>query len=168
MTADRGQSVHQAHIYVLCVSAEFDRNMDTGKEVLFALPLKVSQWLPLRPSCLRWSSLPPVLFQHRHFGPHEEEKVQSDRWKHRPRCRRDRLSSLGSLEGMKVDNIKFKKIVSSSPLVVLASGRLRFLNLGCDTGHLSFEMSCTFTVQVLAQLDLLRKVTSIKAFKNDV
>ena len=70
---------------------------------------------------------------------------------------------------MKVVNIKIEKIVSSSPLVVLASGRLRFLNLGCDTGHLSFEMSCTFTVQVLAQLDLLRKVTSIiKAFKNDV
>ena len=67
---------------------------------------------------------------------------------------------------MKVDNIKIEKIVSSSPLVVLASGRLRFLNLGCDTGHLSFEMSCTFTVQVLAQLDLLKKVTSIKAFKN--
>ena len=56
---------------------------------------------------------------------------------------------------MKVDNIKFEKIVSSSPLVVLASGRLRFLYLGCDTGHLSFEMSCTFTVQVLAQLDFL-------------
>ena len=65
---------------------------------------------------------------------------------------------------MKVDNFKFEKIVSSS-LVMLSSGRL--LNLGCDTGHLSFEMSCTFTVQVLSQLDLLRKVTSIKAFKND-
>ena len=51
-------------------------------------------------------------------------------------------------------------------VIVLASDRLRFLNLGCDTGHLSFEMSCSFTVQVAAQLDLLRKVTSIKAFKN--
>ena len=46
-------------------------------------------------------------------------------------------------------------------VIVLASDRLRFLNLGCDTGHLSFEMSCSFTVQVPAQLDLLRKVTSI-------
>ena len=36
----------------------------------------------------------------------------------------------------------------------LASGRL--LNLGGAPGHLSFEMSCSFTVQVLAQLDLLR------------
>ena len=52
---------------------------------------------------------------------------------------------------MKVDNFKFEKIVSSS-LVMLSSGRLRFLNLGCDTGHLSFGMSCTFTVQVLSQL----------------
>ena len=51
-------------------------------------------------------------------------------------------------------------------MIVLASDRLRFLNLGCDTGHLSFEMSSSFTVQVPAQLDLLRKVTSIKAFKN--
>ena len=58
---------------------------------------------------------------------------------------------------MKVDNIKLEKIVSSSPFVVLASGRLRFLNLDFDTGHLSFEMSCTFTVQVQAQLDLLWK-----------
>ena len=52
-------------------------------------------------------------------------------------------------------------------VIVLSSDRLRFLNLGCDTGHLSFEMSCTFTVQVLSHLDLLRIVTSIKAFKND-
>ena len=33
----------------------------------------------------------------------------------------------------------------------------RSQNLGCDTGHLSFEMSCSFTVQVQAQLDLLWK-----------
>ena len=52
-------------------------------------------------------------------------------------------------------------------VIVLASDRLRFLNLVCDTGHLSFEMSCSFTVQVPAQLDSLRKVTSIKAYKND-
>ena len=30
--------------------------------------------------------------------------------------------------------------------------------LGFDTGHLSFVMSCSFTVQVLAQLDLLRNL----------
>ena len=51
-------------------------------------------------------------------------------------------------------------------VIVLASDRLRFLNLVCDTGHLSFEMSCSFTVQVPAQLDLLRKVTCFKAFNS--
>merc|ERR1712125_311580 len=37
-------------------------------------------------------------------------------------------------------------------VIVLASGRL--LNLGCATGHPSFVMSCSFTNQVLGQLDL--------------
>ena len=49
--------------------------------------------------------------------------------------------------------------------IVLASGRL--LNLSGAPGHLSFEMSCSFTVQMLAQRDLLKKVTRIKAYKND-
>ena len=38
MAADRGQSGHQVHIYEMCLSAERGI-MDTGKEVLFALPL---------------------------------------------------------------------------------------------------------------------------------
>merc|ERR1712096_196485 len=38
-------------------------------------------------------------------------------------------------------------------IIVLASGRL--LNLACATGHPSFVMSCSFTNQTLAQLDLL-------------
>merc|ERR1712060_709099 len=50
-------------------------------------------------------------------------------------------------------------------VIVLASGRL--LNLGCATGHPSFVMSCSFTNQVLAQLDLLKNQSS-KAYKNDV
>lgn len=37
-------------------------------------------------------------------------------------------------------------------IIVLAKGRL--LNLGCATGHPSFVMSCSFTNQVLAQIDL--------------
>jgi adenosylhomocysteinase len=37
-------------------------------------------------------------------------------------------------------------------IIVLAEGRL--LNLGCATGHPSFVMSCSFTNQVLAQMDL--------------
>lgn len=37
-------------------------------------------------------------------------------------------------------------------IVVLAKGRL--LNLGCATGHPSFVMSCSFTNQVVAQMEL--------------
>merc|ERR1719331_3089382 len=35
---------------------------------------------------------------------------------------------------------------------MLAEGRL--LNLGCATGHPSFVMSCSFTNQTLAQIEL--------------
>merc|ERR1712157_32951 len=51
-------------------------------------------------------------------------------------------------------------------VIVLASGRL--LNLGCATGHPSFVMSCSFTNQVLAQLDLLKNWKETRAYKNDV
>merc|ERR1711957_611148 len=51
-------------------------------------------------------------------------------------------------------------------VIVLASGRL--LNLGCATGHPSFVMSCSFTNQVLAQLDLAKNWKGDKAYKNDV
>jgi len=37
-------------------------------------------------------------------------------------------------------------------VILLAEGRL--VNLGCATGHPSFEMSCSFANQVLAQLEL--------------
>merc|ERR1711965_192716 len=46
-----------------------------------------------------------------------------------------------------------------------------FLNLGCATGHPSFVMSCSFTNQTLAQLDLLRnwkETDASKKYKNDV
>merc|ERR1711920_32282 len=54
-------------------------------------------------------------------------------------------------------------------IIVLAAGRL--LNLGCATGHPSFVMSCSFTNQTLAQLDLLRnwkETDASKKYKNDV
>merc|ERR1711937_908809 len=51
-------------------------------------------------------------------------------------------------------------------IIVLASGRL--LNLGCATGHPSFVMSCSFTSQTLAQLDLLKNWKETKKYKNDV
>jgi len=37
-------------------------------------------------------------------------------------------------------------------VIVLAEGRL--VNLGCATGHPSFVMSCSFTNQVIAQIEL--------------
>lgn len=37
-------------------------------------------------------------------------------------------------------------------IIILAQGRL--LNLGCATGHPSFVMSCSFSNQALAQIDL--------------
>lgn len=40
-------------------------------------------------------------------------------------------------------------------IILLASGRL--VNLGCATGHPSFVMSCSFTNQVLAQIELWTK-----------
>jgi adenosylhomocysteinase len=40
-------------------------------------------------------------------------------------------------------------------IILLAEGRL--VNLGCATGHSSFVMSSSFTNQVLAQIDLVKK-----------
>merc|ERR1719204_541676 len=43
-------------------------------------------------------------------------------------------------------------------VLILAEGRL--MNLGCATGHPSFVMSCSFTNQTLAQVDLWAKRNS--------
>ena len=48
-------------------------------------------------------------------------------------------------------------------IIVLAKGRL--VNLGCATGHPSFVMSCSFTNQVLAQIELFTKSDE---YDNDV
>lgn len=63
------------------------------------------------------------------------------------------------------DNCKERKTVkpqvdrytlaSGRHVILLAEGRL--CNLGCATGHPSFVMSCSFTNQVLAQLELWTK-----------
>lgn len=50
-------------------------------------------------------------------------------------------------------------------VIVLAEARL--LNLGCATGHPSFVMSCSFTNQVMAQLELWKERTSGK-YENSV
>ncbi|CAE7227951.1 SAHH [Symbiodinium pilosum] len=85
------------------------------------------------------------------------------------------LSALGAKDleqfaGIKVENIKPQVDRFVFPdghgVIVLASGRL--VNLGCATGHPSFVMSCSFTNQVLAQLDILENCTKQKKYKNDV
>ena len=48
-------------------------------------------------------------------------------------------------------------------IMILAKGRL--VNLGCATGHPSFVMSCSFTNQVLAQIELFTKGDE---YKNEV
>jgi len=80
------------------------------------------------------------------------------------------MAGLEGFAGIKVENIKPQVDRFAFPdghgIIVLASGRL--LNLGCATGHPSFVMSCSFTNQVLAQLDLLKNAKETKAYKNDV
>merc|ERR1712118_43653 len=80
------------------------------------------------------------------------------------------MAGLEGTEGIKVENIKAQVDRYVFPdgrgVIVLASGRL--LNLGCATGHPSFVMSCSFTNQTLAQLELLRNWKETKKYKNDV
>ncbi|KAL9139707.1 S-adenosyl-L-homocysteine hydrolase [Amphidinium carterae] len=80
------------------------------------------------------------------------------------------MAGLEGFAGIKVENIKPQVDRFVFPdghgVIVLASGRL--LNLGCATGHPSFVMSCSFTNQVLAQLDLLKNWKETKGYANDV
>jgi len=80
------------------------------------------------------------------------------------------MDKLEKSEGIKIDNIKAQVDRYVFPdghgIIVLAAGRL--LNLGCATGHPSFVMSCSFTNQVLAQLDLLKNWKENKGYNNQV
>ncbi len=71
-----------------------------------------------------------------------------------------------------LDNYDWKEVKPGTDLVtfpdgkqiiILAQGRL--VNLGCATGHPSFVMSCSFTNQVLAQIELFTKSDD---YENDV
>merc|ERR1711971_538944 len=83
------------------------------------------------------------------------------------------MAGLEGFAGIKVENIKPQVDRFVFPdghgVIILASGRL--CNLGCATGHPSFVMSCSFTNQTLAQLDLLKnykETDAAKKYKNDV
>jgi adenosylhomocysteinase len=66
------------------------------------------------------------------------------------------MAGLKTYPGITRNNIKpqFDEWVFADghSVLILAEGRL--LNLGCATGHPSFVMSCSFTNQVVAQIDL--------------
>jgi adenosylhomocysteinase len=79
------------------------------------------------------------------------------------------MAGLEGYPGIKVENIKPQVDRFVFPdghgVIVLASGRL--LNLGCATGHPSFVMSCSFTNQTIAQLDLLDNWKKSNVLKRD-
>jgi len=75
------------------------------------------------------------------------------------------MAGLYGTKGIERINIKpqvdlFKFPDTGKGVIVLAEGRL--LNLGCATGHPSFVMSCSFTNQVVAQLELWKEKDSKK------
>merc|ERR1712149_77968 len=80
------------------------------------------------------------------------------------------MAELEGFPGIKVENIKPQvdrfEFPDGHGIIVLASGRL--LNLGCATGHPSFVMSCSFTNQTLAQLDLLDNWKNTQKYENKV
>jgi len=69
------------------------------------------------------------------------------------------MAGLEKFPGVKRLNIKPQvdkwTFPNGKSVVILAEGRL--LNLGCATGHPSFVMSCSFTNQVVAQIELWTK-----------
>jgi len=79
------------------------------------------------------------------------------------------MAGVETCEGVKCINIKPQVDRFLFPdghgVIILASGRL--LNLGCATGHPSWVMSCSFTNQTLAQLELWKEKDSGK-YKNQV
>ena len=69
------------------------------------------------------------------------------------------MAGLTKTPGIEKINIKPQvdewKFADGHSIIILAEGRL--LNLGCATGHPSFVMSCSFTNQVLAQIEIFTK-----------
>jgi len=80
------------------------------------------------------------------------------------------IDMAGLMKITKRDNIKpqVDKFIfeDGHAIIVLAEGRL--LNLGCATGHPSFVMSCSFTNQTLAQLELWKEKDSGKYARGHV
>lgn len=79
------------------------------------------------------------------------------------------IAGLEAYEGIKKVEIKPQvhrwEFPDGHGIIMLAEGRL--LNLGCATGHPSFVMSCSFTNQTLAQVELWENRSSGK-YENNV
>jgi len=80
------------------------------------------------------------------------------------------MAGLYGFPGIQRINIKpqvdrFVFPTTGNGVIVLAEGRL--LNLGCATGHPSFVMSCSFTNQVVAQLEIWKE-KGTKKYENRV
>merc|ERR1711990_871429 len=80
------------------------------------------------------------------------------------------LDALEAYPGIKCENIKDQvdryEFPDGHGIILLAQCRL--LNLGCATGHPSFVMSCSFTNQALAQLELWAHKNDDKYKKGEV
>merc|ERR1719376_595231 len=74
------------------------------------------------------------------------------------------MAGLAKVPGIKKDEIKPQTdrwiFEDGHGVIILAEGRL--MNLGCATGHPSFVMSCSFTNQFIAQLELWNEKDSGK------
>ena len=79
----------------------------------------------------------------------------------------DNEIDVASLKDYKWENIKPQVdqifFPDGKSIILLAEGRL--INLGCATGHPSFVMSCSFTNQVMAQIELWK---NHKSYENKV
>merc|ERR1711975_163335 len=80
------------------------------------------------------------------------------------------MEGLDTYPGIKMVNIKDQvdryEFPDGHGIIILAQGRL--LNLGCATGHPSFVMSCSFSNQALAQIDLWTNKDTAKYEKGKV
>lgn len=76
------------------------------------------------------------------------------------------VAKLNAWPGIKKEEIKPQvdryTFEDGKQIFILAEGRL--VNLGCATGHPSFVMSCSFSNQVLAQLDLWKNTHEIGVY----
>merc|ERR1719160_972434 len=80
------------------------------------------------------------------------------------------IAGLEGAKDVKVENIKpqVDRFVFPDGHGVIILGMGRTVNLACATGHPSFVMSCSFTNQTLAQLELAENAKRPAAYKNDV